>query len=279
MTSTSHCFEKFDLNPERCTFVKKCPEGTRRNKNFRCVKAISNTNAVKKIVEKRKSGVEKRLRDRTEILRSRTDKFFNNGNMTENSNSNIKDALMRLRKQTKDKDMTDLTEDVTGMIDRINEFRKSKRSTKTRTPRKKRVVINTGLNQFNSFEEDLRSLSPKSASKSPSKSPQASPEAVEVDLNAVNSQAVNSPDSPREMTEDEKVKAYRNIANRMMATLNFGKLNKMTKRTRKPKATLQSRKNASNKPIRRKKIGTSLNGPRPRRKKTSKASPSGSVEL
>lgn len=291
MTSTSHCFEKFDLNPERCTFVKKCPEGTRRNKNFRCVKAISNTNAVKKIVEKRKSGVEKRLRDRTEILRSRTDKFFNNGNMTENSNSNIKDALMRLRKQTKDKDMTDLTEDVTGMIDRINEFRKSKRSTKTRTPRKKRVVINTGLNQFNSFEEDLRSLSPKSASKSPSKSPQASPEAlpeaVEVDLNAVNSpavnsQAVNSPDSPREMTEDEKVKAYRNIANRMMATLNFGKLNKMTKRTRKPKATLQSRKNASNKPTRRKKIGTSLNGPRPRRKKTSKnskASPSGSVEL
>ena len=282
MTSTSHCFEKFDLNPERCTFVKKCPEGTRRNKNFRCVKAISNTNVVKKIVEKRKSGVEKRLRDRTEILRSRTDKFFNNGNMTENSNSNIKDALMRLRKQTKDKDMTDLTEDVTGMIDRINEFRKSKRPTKTRTPRKKRVVINTGLNQFNSFEEDLRSLSPKSPSKSASKSPEALPEPVELDLNAVNSQAVNSPDSPREMTEDEKVKAYRNIANRMMATLNFGKLNKMTKRTRKPKATLQSRKNASNKPIRRKKIGTSLNGPKPRRKKTSKnskSSPTGSVEL
>lgn len=282
MTSTSHCFEKFDLNPERCTFVKKCPEGTRRNKNFRCVKAISNTNVVKKIVEKRKSGVEKRLRDRTEILRSRTDKFFNNGNMTENSNSNIKDALMRLRKQTKDKDMTDLTEDVTGMIDRINEFRKSKRPTKTRTPRKKRVVINTGLNQFNSFEEDLRSLSPKSPSKSASKSPEALPEPVELDLNAVNSQAVNSPDSPREMTEDEKVKAYRNIANRMMATLNFGKLNKMTKRTRKPKATLQSRKNASNKPVRRKKVGTSLNGPKPRRKKTSKnskSSPTGSVEL
>jgi hypothetical protein len=278
MTSTSHCFEKFDLNPERCTFVKKCPEGTRRNKNFRCVKAISNTNVVKKIVEKRKSGVEKRLRDRTEILRSRTDKFFNNGNMTENSNSNIKDALMRLRKQTKEKDMIDLTEDLTGMIDRIKEFRKSKRSTKTRTPRKKKVVINTGLNEFNSFEEDLRSASPKSASKSPSKSP----EPVEVDLNAVNSQAVNSPDSPREMTEEQKqkiVNAYANQVSKMMATLNFGKLNKMTKRTRKPKATLQSRKNASNKPSRRKKIGTSLNGPKPRRKKSSKASPSGSVEL
>jgi hypothetical protein len=278
MTSTSHCFEKFDLNPERCTFVKKCPEGTRRNKNFRCVKAISNTNVVKKIVEKRKSGVEKRLRDRTEILRSRTDKFFNNGNMTENSNSNIKDALMRLRKQTKEKDMIDLTEDLTGMIDRIKEFRKSKRSTKTRTPRKKKVVINTGLNEFNSFEEDLRSASPKSASKSPSKSP----EAVEVDLNAVNSQAVNSPDSPREMTEEQKqkiVNAYANQVSKMRSMLNFGKLEQMTKRTRKPKATLKSRKNASNKPSRRKKIGTSLNGPKPRRKKTSKASPTGSVEL
>ena len=278
MTSTSHCFEKFDLNPERCTFVKKCPEGTRRNKNFRCVKAISNTNVVKKIVEKRKSGVEKRLRDRTEILRSRTDKFFNNGNMTENSNSNIKDALMRLRKQTKEKDMIDLTEDLTGMIDRIKEFRKSKRSTKTRTPRKKKVVINTGLNEFNSFEEDLRSASPKSASKSPSKSP----EAVEVDLNAVNSQAVNSPDSPREMTEEQKqkiVNAYANQVSKMRSMLNFGKLEQMTKRTRKPKATLKSRKNASNKPSRRKKIGTSLNGPKPRRKKSSKASPTGSVEL
>jgi hypothetical protein len=238
MTSTSHCFEKFDLNPERCTFVKKCPEGTRRNKNFRCVKAISNTNVVKKIVEKRKSGVEK----------------------------------------TKEKDMIDLTEDLTGMIDRIKEFRKSKRSTKTRTPRKKKVVINTGLNEFNSFEEDLRSASPKSASKSPSKSP----EAVEVDLNAVNSQAVNSPDSPREMTEEQKqkiVNAYANQVSKMRSMLNFGKLEQMTKRTRKPKATLKSRKNASNKPSRRKKIGTSLNGPKPRRKKTSKASPTGSVEL
>ena len=81
------------------------------------------------------------------------------------------------------------------------------------------------------------------------------------------------------MTNDEKVKAYANQVSKMMATLNFGKLNKMTKRTRKPKATLQSRKNASNKPSRRKKIGTSLNGPKPRRKKSSKASPSGSVEL
>lgn len=276
MTSTSHCFDNHDLNPSTCTFSRKCREGMKRNRNFRCVKVVSNTNVVKKNVEKRKSGVEKRLRDRTEILRSRTDKFFNNGNTTENSNSNIKDALLRLRRQTKDKDMTDLTERVTGMINRINEFRKSKRQTKTRTPRKKRVVINTALNEFNNFEEDLRNVTPKSPSKSPSKSP----EEVEVDLNAVNSPAVNSPDSPREQTEDEKVKAYANQVSKMMSMINYGKLEKMTKKTRKPRATLQSRKNSSNRPTRRKKIGTSLNGTKPRKtSKNSKASPTGSVEL
>lgn len=161
--------------------------------------------------------------------------------------------------------MTDLTERVTGMINRINEFRKSKRQTKTRTPRKKRVVINTALNEFNNFEEDLRNVS--------SKSPSKSPEEVEVDLN---NDKLNSPDSPREQTEDEKVKAYANQVSKMMSMINYGKLEKMTKKTRKPKATLQSRKNSSNRPTRRKKIGTSLNGTKPR--KSSKNS-TGNVSL
>ncbi len=241
---TSHCFDNHDLNPETCKFVKKCPPGMVRNENFRCVKAKEEPEVIiKKKVEKRKGLAEKRLRERVDILRSRTDKFFNNGNNTENSNSHIKDALMRLRRQTIKKDAGDLTENVTAMIERINAHRKSKRPTKTRTPRRKPVVINTGtnLNEFNSFDEDLRSKSPNGSTK-------ASP--AEVDL--------KSPNSPREQKDDEKVKAYRNIANRMMATLNFGKLNKMTKR-RKPKATLKSRKNAS-----LNKMGTSLNGPRKR---------------
>ena len=40
------CFDKFDLNPKTCTFVKKCHEGKVRNENFLCVN--KNTNTLKK---------------------------------------------------------------------------------------------------------------------------------------------------------------------------------------------------------------------------------------
>ena len=281
MTSTSHCFDKHDLNEENCKFYPKCPEGKERNKkNFRCV--TKKEIVVKKRVEKRKNDEKKRLTLRADNLTTMAHDFFRNGNGNGNATEKskvIRTKLINLRRLTTNKDMPELTENLTSVIDRMNEFRKSKKQTKSITPRKKRVVINTTLKQFNNFEEDLRNISRNSSSNSPSKSPDKSPdkspsplsEVEEVNLNAVN---LKSPDSPKEMTEEQKqkiVNAYAKKTVQMMSMLNFGKLEKMT---RKPKETLRSRKTSSNKPSRRRKVGSSLNGPstKPRASRRKKAS-------
>jgi hypothetical protein len=146
------------------------------------------------------------------------------------------------------------------MIDRINEFRKSKKTTKPKTSRRKKSET-VDLKEFNSFNEDLRlSNSSKSASKASSK---ASPEsAQEVDLNAEERTRLVSPNSPPSQTDENKIKEYASQISKMASMLNFSKL----KTPRKPRQTLKSRKNAGKK-------GTSLNGPttKPkasRRKKT-----------
>lgn len=59
------CFDKFDLNPKTCTFVKKCPEGKVRNENFICVN--KNTNTLKRI-KKNKVDEEDALRKRMDHL-------------------------------------------------------------------------------------------------------------------------------------------------------------------------------------------------------------------
>ena len=249
MTSTSHCFDNHDLNPETCTFVKKCPPGKVRNDNFRCVKVKDPAdNVVRKKVEKRKSDAEKRLRDRADILRSRTDTFFRNGNSAQNSNSKIKDALMRLRRQTIKRDVSDVTKNLTDMIDRINEFRKSKKTTKPRSSRRKKTET-VDLKEFNSFNEDLRLSNSSKSSKS---SPEASQE--EVDLNAEERTRLISPNSPSKETDENKIKEYASQISKMANMLNFSKL----KAPRRPRQTLKSRKIAESKP---RKKGTSLNGP------------------
>ena len=280
MTSTSHCFEKHDLNPENCKFYTKCPDDKVRNENFRCVKKKGNVNSVIRTkVEKRKTTVKQRLTDRADNLTSMAQEIFRNGNATVNSNG-IRTKLMRLKRQAINKGIPELTENLTSVIERINEFRKSRPKTaktpKARTSRRKNP--STDLKEFNSFEEDLRlnsTPSSKSSSKSSSKgsaqgsaqgSAKGSAQGVEVDLNAEERSRLNSPNSPPKQTEDEQVRAYANAVSKMASMMNFSKF----KKPRKPKQTLKSRKNAESKPRK----GTSLNGPstKPRASRRKKVS-------
>jgi hypothetical protein len=249
-TALSKCLETHDLIEERCTLLKKCGPGKERI-NSRCVNIKKDpTIMLKEKVEKRKLNEETRLRKRAENLSIRLNTLVRNGNNSTNSTSKIKDALMRLRTQTRKVDINDLNENVTGMIGRIIQLIESKKTPKTRTPRRKREVGKNFLDEFNNFKEDLR-----------------------LNSSPMEQENLNSPNSP---TEQEKLNAYARSVSKMASMINFEKVNKMTKRARKPKATLKTRMVAGvNQPKR--KMGTSLN--RPSNSTRKKNSPSSNISL
>lgn len=237
----SRCFEEYEIDEEKCVMRKKCPPGKERV-NGRCVNIKEDPETIiKKKVEKRKELSRKRLDERTQRLGNRTVTFFRNGNAS-NDISKIRDALRRLEKQTEKGGMDDLTDNVRRMKKRIEEHMKSNKpdnnmtmnAKKTRRPRKKADSIN--LDEFNNFEEELR----------PSSSPQGSMQGNEVELNE--RARLNSPNSPMEPTEQEKLNSYAKSVSNMMSMINFEKL-----KSPRGRKTLQSRKKSQ--------MGTSLNGP------------------
>lgn len=111
------CFDKFDLNPKTCTFVKKCPEGKVRNENFICVN--KNTNTLKKRVQKNKVDEEDALRKRLDDLIASFKRKTNTWEQIPKKNV-IREKLMRIRNQTVKRGFDDLTRNVTNLLKKVD---------------------------------------------------------------------------------------------------------------------------------------------------------------
>jgi hypothetical protein len=109
------CFDKFDLNPKTCTFVKKCPEGKVRDENFRCVN--KNTNTLKKRVQKNKVDEEENLRKRMNDLR---ELFKSKTNTWEELDNDLRKKVVRIRNQTVKRGFDDLTRNVTNLLKKVD---------------------------------------------------------------------------------------------------------------------------------------------------------------
>ena len=111
------CFDKFDLNPKTCSFVKKCPEGKVRNENFLCVN--KNTNTLKKRVQKNKvdeeENLRKRMNDLRELFKSKTNTWE-----TISKKNVIREKLMRIRNQTVKRGFDGLTRNVTNLLKKVD---------------------------------------------------------------------------------------------------------------------------------------------------------------
>jgi len=108
------CFDKFDLNPKTCTFVKKCPEGKVRDENFRCVN--KNTNTLKR-VQKNKIDEEENLRKRMDDLRA---SFKRKTNTWEELDNDLRKKVVRIRNQTVKRGFGDLTRNVTNLLKKVD---------------------------------------------------------------------------------------------------------------------------------------------------------------
>ena len=113
------CFDKFDLNPKTCTFVKKCPEGKVRNENFRCVN--KNTNTLKKRVQKNKVDEEENLRKRIDDLIASFKRKTNTWEQIPKKNV-IREKLMRIRNQTVKRGFDGLTRNVTNLLKKVDVY-------------------------------------------------------------------------------------------------------------------------------------------------------------
>lgn len=111
------CFDKFDLNPKTCTFVKKCPEGKVRNENFICVN--KNTNTLKKRVQKNKVDEEDSLRKRMDELIASFKRKTNTWEQIPKKNV-IREKLMRIKNQTVKRGFDDLTRNVTNLLKKVD---------------------------------------------------------------------------------------------------------------------------------------------------------------
>ena len=112
------CFDKFDLNPKTCTFVKKCPEGKVRNENFICVN--KNTNTLKKRVQKNKVD-EDALRKRLDDLIASFKRKTNTWEQIPKKNV-IREKLMRIRNQTVKRGFDGLTSNVTNLLKKVDVY-------------------------------------------------------------------------------------------------------------------------------------------------------------
>jgi len=110
------CFDKFDLNPKTCTFVKKCPEGKVRNENFLCVN--KNTNTLKRI-KKNKVDEEENLRKRMDDLIASFKRKTNTWEQIPKKNV-IREKLMRIRNQTVKRGFDGLTRNVTNLLKKVD---------------------------------------------------------------------------------------------------------------------------------------------------------------
>ena len=109
------CFDKFDLNPKTCTFVKKCPEGKVRNENFLCV----NKNTLKR-VQKNKVD-EDALRKRLDYLIASFKRKTNTWETISKKNV-IREKLMRIRNQTVKRGFDGLTRNVTNLLKKVDVY-------------------------------------------------------------------------------------------------------------------------------------------------------------
>ena len=111
------CFDKFDLNPKTCSFVKKCPEGKVRNENFLCVN--KNTNTLKR-VQKNKVD-EEALRKRLDDLIASFKRKTNTWEQIPKKNV-IREKLMRIRNQTVKRGFDGLTRNVTNLLKKVDVY-------------------------------------------------------------------------------------------------------------------------------------------------------------
>jgi hypothetical protein len=109
------CFDKFDLNPKTCTFVKKCPEGKVRDENFRCVN--KNTNTLKRVQKNKvdEDALRKRMNDLRELFKSKTNTWE-----TISKKNVIREKLMRIRNQTVKRGFDGLTRNVTNLLKKVD---------------------------------------------------------------------------------------------------------------------------------------------------------------
>lgn len=113
------CFDKFDLNPKTCSFVKKCPEGKVRNENFLCIN--KNTNTLKKRVQKNKVDEEDALRKRLDDLIASFKRKTNTWETISKKNV-IREKLMRIRNQTVKRGFDGLTRNVTNLLKKVDVY-------------------------------------------------------------------------------------------------------------------------------------------------------------
>ena len=107
------CFDKFDLNPKTCTFVKKCPEGKVRDENFRCVN--KNTNTLKRVQKNKvdEENLRKRMNDLRELFKSKT-------NTWEELDNDLRKKVVRIRNQTVKRGFDGLTRNVTNLLKKVD---------------------------------------------------------------------------------------------------------------------------------------------------------------
>jgi hypothetical protein len=146
------CFDKFDLNPKTCTFVKKCPEGKVRDENFRCVN--KNTNTLKRVQKNKvdEENLRKRMNDLRELFKSKT-------NTWEELDNDLRKKVVRIRNQTVKRGFDGLTRNVTNLLKKVdlytgktqnlnnpknlfdNSYVSSKKNSKVRPRRKTNVSL------------------------------------------------------------------------------------------------------------------------------------------